>query len=336
MNIVSKYILGGMVGVFVLGIFLLSSGVVSPSWNPFKQPPSGEVLENAIYNLSQVKKMKISALANLNIETSKKITGDLNLSQAIDYSNETQKKNLTDFNLSVGVEGMELSINASMIGVDKNLYLKINSLPPYLPLGVDVETLKNQWMLVDPAKLGLAGFSSSTLIGGTQNPKDEQILNELKALVANKKIFKLKRSLGQETIDSQTTNHYLAEVDKQTAKEILPQFFTILYKYLPSSGDESYQQDLQNTLAELEQNFDEVWKALGGIDFEVWIGQDNQTLKKVKLVKEIQKNKLLVEITFTDFGKDFVIDAPTDFKPIQDVLPADLLGISTTTVPVSQ
>lgn len=342
MTSIYKYVFGGILGVVVLSVFLLSSGIVNPSWNPFKQPPSGAVLENAIYNLSQVEKMKISALVDLSIESSKKITGNLNLTQSVDYSNKTQKKNLTDFNLSVGIEGMELSMNASMIGVDKNLYLKINSFPPYLPLGIDTETLKNQWMLVDPAKLGLAGFSTST-ITGEQTAKDTQILNDLKTLIADKKIFKLKRNLGQEKINGEIVNHYTAEIDKQTAKEILPKFFAVLDKYLPqqssglsSSDGASYQQDLQNTLTELEQNFDEIWKALGGIGFDVWIGQDNQTLEKIKFNKEIQKNKLAIEIAFSDFNKDFVIEAPTEFKPIEDILPPNLLGISTSTPAVSQ
>lgn len=337
-----KYILGAIAGVAVLGVFLLSSGVVNPSWNPFIQPPSGEVLETAIYNLSKIEKMRILALVDLVVEMPKKITGSLNLNQIIDYSNKEQKKNLTGFDLSVGIEGMELSIEAEMIGIDKKLYLKINSLPPYLPLGVDVETLKNQWLLVDPAKIGLFGLTASTS-QEVNNSQDTAFLNDLKALIANKKIFKLKRNLGKETIDNRETSHYSAEVNKQTAKEVLPQFFAILYKYLPSSGGASYQQELQNSLNEFQQNFDEVWKALGGLGFDVWIDNNSQTLKKVKFYKEIQQNKIGIEVAFSDFGKDFAISAPAEFKPIEQVLPPDLLGkaelssgIATTTLPISQ
>lgn len=330
MQIIQKYIVGAIVGVVALSLFLLSSGVVNPSWNPFKQPPSGEVLESAIYNLSKVEKMKISALVDLSVETPQKITGVLDLNQAIDYSNKEQKKNSTDFNLSVGIEGMELSIDAQMIGIDKNLYLKINSLPPYLPLGVDVEVLKNQWLLVDPAKLGLFGSVASTS-PEVATSQDIEFLNDLKALIVGKKIFKLKRSLGKEAIDNQETAHYTAEIDKQTAKELLPQIFVVINKQLPNSGDNAYQQELQNSLNQFKENFDEVWKALGGLDFEVWIDEVNQILKKVKFVKEIQKNKIIIEIAFTDFGRDFAIDAPLDFKPIEDVLPPDLLGITANT-----
>ncbi len=327
MSNIQKYILGGITGFIVLAVFLLSSGAVNPSWNPFSQPPRGEVLETAIYNLSKIEKMKILALVDLVVVSPKKITGTLNLNQSIDYSNKEQKKNLTDFNLAVGVEGMELSMRAEMIGVDKNLYLKINELPPYLPLGVDVETLKNQWLLIDPAKLGLFGSVASTT-DEVKKMQDTAFLNELKTIIANKNLFKLKRKLGE--------GHYTAQVDKQTAKEVLPQFFALLYKQLPNSGDLSYQQDLQTSLTELEQNFDEIWKVLGGLDFEVWIDESNQVLNKIKFAKEIKQNKLNIEIAFTDFSKDFIIEKPTDFKPIQDVLPADLLGISTSTAWVSQ
>ncbi len=329
-----KYILGAVAGIVLLSVFLLSSGAVNPSWNPFVQPPSGEVLETAISNLSKIEKMRILALANLVIESPKKITGVLDINQAIDYSDKEQKKNLTDFNLAVGIEGMEFSIQAEMIGIDKNLYLKIISLPSYLPLGVDIEILKEQWLLIDPAKLGLFGSVASTS-DEVKKSQDNKFLNDLKALITDKNLFKLKRNLGD--------GHYLAEVDKQTAKEVLPQIFALLYKQLPeisssspSSGSESYQQELQNSLNEFEQNFDAIWKALGGLSFDVWIGDNDQTLKKIKFVKEIQQNKIGLEISFTDFGKDFAIKAPDNFKPIQDVLPPDLLGIATSTAPVSQ
>lgn len=302
-----KYILRGVVGIIILSIFLLSSGVVNPSWNPFIQPPSGEVLETAIYNLSKIEKMRIFALVDLSIETSKKITGVLNLNQAIDYSNKIQKKNLTDFNLSVGIEGVELSIQAQMIGIDKNLYLKIISLPEYLPLGVDVETIKNQWLLIDSI------FASTSQ--DIKNIQDTAFLNDIKAFIANKNLFKLKRNLGQ--------GHYAAQVDKQTAKEIIPQIFAVINKRL---SNDSYQQDLQQSLSEFQQNFDEIWKAFGGLNFEVWIDEKNQILEKIKFAKEIQQNKIGIELAFTDFNKDIIIEQPVDFKPIQDVLPPDLLG----------
>ncbi|MFH0739490.1 MAG: hypothetical protein V1819_00160 [bacterium] len=325
MTIVQKYILGVVAGVIVLGIFSLSSGLINPSWNPFKQPPGGEVLETAIYNLSKVEKMRVLAVVNLAIESPKKITGVLNLNQIVDYSNKTQKKNSTNFDLSVGVEGLELSVGAEMIGVDKTLYLKINELPPYLPLGVDVETLKNQWLLVDPSALGLFGGIASTS-DEVKKSQDTEFLNELKALVVGQKIFKLKRNLGKETIDGQTSSHYSAEVDKQTAKELLPKIFALI---------SPYQQELQKSLSELEQNFDEIWKALGGLNFEVWIDDDSQTLRKIKFAKEIQQSKLGIELSFTEFNKDFSILAPTEFKPIQDVLPPDLLGITSTSTVAS-
>lgn len=314
----------------VLGVFLLSSGVINPAWNPFKQPPSGEVLQTAIYNLSKVEKMRVLAAIDLMIESPKKINGTLNLNQVIDYSNKAQKKNLTDFNLSVGIEGLELSIAAEMIGIDKKLYLNIKNLPSYLPLGIDVETLKNQWLLVDPSALGLFGSVASTS-EEVKKLKDSEFLNDLKALVLGKKIFKLKRSLGKEIIDSQVASHYSAEIDKKTAKEILPQIFVIINQQLPNSGDDVYQQELQKSLNELEQNFDEIWKALGGLNFEVWIDDNSQTLRKAKFAKEIQQNKIGIEISFTEFNKNIVIEAPTEFKPIQDVLPPDLLGIITAT-----
>ena len=104
---------------------------------------------------------------------------------------------------------------------------------------------------------------------------------------------------------------------------------------LPESQKETYQQNLQQTLFEFEQNFDAIWKQLGGIEFEVWINNNN-ILKKIKFAKEIQGSSINFEVAFSDFGKDVAIEAPTEYKPIEQVLPVELLGIGTSTEPIIQ
>ncbi|MDD5433335.1 MAG: hypothetical protein PHE77_01605 [Candidatus Pacebacteria bacterium] len=329
MTTVRKYILLGAVGFVILSVFLLSSGVVNPSWNPFQQPPSGEVLQNAIANLAKIEKMRVQALANLAIETGKQnpsqVEGSLQLDQIIDYSDKTNKKISADVNVAVGVSGMELSFGAKLISVDKSLFLNITTLPPYLPLGVDVETIENQWLFIDPAlfRSGQAPLSSPAL--------DSQFLGDLKGLLIGQRIFKIKQSKGQETIDNQATDHYLAEIDKQTFKEVFPEFIKLMERYLPQNSQEAYQDNLQQTIEQFQQNFETIWKQLGGFIFDAWITQNQNILKKVRFKKEIGGNSADIEILFSDFNKEVVIEAPADAKPIEQVLPADLLGISIAT-----
>lgn len=352
--ILQKYILGGLIGVILLGGFLLSSGVINPSWNPFKQPPSGEVLQTAIYNLSQVEKMSIKGNGNIKIVnekaqsylqnpldnnqpalSAKKIELGLVFNQLVDYSIKENKKNSTDFNLSLGIEGMELSLGAKIIGVDKNLFLNIVSLPPYLPLGVDIETIKNQWLLIEPVKLGLSGKEGDLVNGQIVENQNQALIADLKQLVSEKSMFKIKKDLGFEMVDNENANKYLAMVDKNNFKKLFPEFVNVLMKHLPESQQANYQQNLQQTLFEFEQNFDAIWKQLGGIEFEAWINSNN-VLKKIKFSKEIAQSSINFEVVFSDFGKDVLIEAPTDYKLIEQVLPVELLGLASSTLPISQ
>mgnify|MGYP001180504235 CR=1 FL=1 len=349
MTIISKYIVGGILGVIVLGVFLLSSGVVNPSWNPFKQPPSGDILQTAIYSLSQVEKMSIKGNGNMKIVNekssnylknplektdqsliAKQIELALAFNQFIDYSVKENKKNSTDFNISLGIEGMELSMGAKIIGVDKNLFLNISSLPPYLPLGIDVETIKNQWLLIDSAKLGLFGVANDLPAEQIAENENQILIASLKQLVNKKSLFKIKKELKPENVDNEQASHYLATVDKNNFKKLFPEIMNLLVDKLPESQKQAYQQNLQNTLTDFDQNFDAIWKQFGGIEFEVWINSNN-ILKKIKFAKEIQGSSVDFEVIFSDFGKDVVIEAPTEYKPIEQVLPAELLGISTST-----
>ena len=354
MQIIQKYIIGGVLGVVVLSVFLLSSGAINPSWNPFQQPPNGEVLETAIYNLSQVEKMSIKGTANMiiinengqsylqnplesiqEIPSPKKIEVALVFDQLIDYSVKENKKNSTDFNLSLGIEGMELSMGARAVGIDKNLFLNISSLPPYLPLGFDVETIKNQWLLVDPVKLGLS--SGENVLNNEQDVENfnQAFLSDFKNLITGKNIFKIKKDLGPETIDNESTTHYFVELNKNTFKELFPEFINIVMSKLPQSQKQAYQQNLQQTLFQFEQNFDAIWKQLGGVSFDVWIN-NNAVLKKVKFAKKIEDSLIDFEIVFSEFNKDFVIETPAEYKPIEQVLPLDLLGLATSTQEVIQ
>lgn len=338
MSIISKYITVAVGGVAVLSVFLLSSGAINPSWNPFEQPPSGEVLEEAVYNLSQIKKMRIQGRGEIKMNNpqSSLEMGDMaqeNIPKEIsfgvlfdtltDYSNEDNKKNSSDINLSLGIEGMEISLKGKIIGVDKNLYLNISSLPEYLPLGFDVGTVKNQWLLIDPQKLGLSNASQATSVMAVKNI---EILNDLKKMALGKNVLKIKRNLGKEIIDNEQTKKYLVELEKEGFKTAFPELMDVLGKYVPESQKVSFEQSKAQALYQFEQNFDTVWKQIGGMSFEIWINNDN-VLKKISFSKQISESSVEIEVLFSDFNKDVSIEVPLDYKPIEDVLPLDLLNL---------
>lgn len=336
MQIVPKYILIGVIGVVILSVFLLSSGVVNPSWNPFKPAPSGEVLENAIANLSKEKILKIQGLVEVDIRNVPEsirqkaeqentgfafntINGNLTFSQLIDTSDKLQNKKSTDLNLTVGIEGMSMSLGLTAVGVNKDLFVKLNSLPPFLPEEIQTKDIKDKWFLVDLEKLKvMAGVQEAS------KPQNESaFLAELQNLIQGKQIFRIKRSFGEETVDSKATNHYFAELNKNEVKILFPKVADLLTRYVPEQNKVQYQQDLQNSLDEVMQNFDLIWQRIGGISFDAWLEIGDNRLKKIKFGKTINNNALNIEVLFGDFGKNFNIQAPENYAPLEDVIPKD-------------
>lgn len=332
MSIISKYISIGAFGIVILAVFLLSSGAVNPSWNPFKPAPSGKILENAIANLAKQEKMKIQGLAQVDIQNLpenirqksaglgfSKISASLAFSQSIDVSSKQQSKKSTDLNLTVALEGMSMSLGLTAVGVNKDLFVKINSLPPFLPQDLQAEDIKDRWFKVDLKKL-----KAIAEVQETSQPQNESaLLAEFERLIQNRQVFKIKRGLGEELVDGKTASHFLAELNKNEVKILFPQAVNLLTKYVPEQNKEQYQQDLQNSLEEIAQNFDLIWQSIGGISFDVWIETGDNILKKIKFGKTINNNALSIEILFGGFGKNFNIQAPESYAPLEDVIPKD-------------
>ncbi len=341
-----KYILTGIVGVVVLAVFLLSSGAVNPSWNPFKPATSSGVLESAIAKLSEVKRMKVQGLVGLDIQnlpeavkeqaengdsglSFNKLNGSLSFNQSIDNSNKAQQKKSTDLNLTVGIEGVSMSLGLTAVGINKDLFVKVDSLPPFLPAGIVPEDIKGKWFSVDIEKLGLESQANSGLV---QEENETAFLADLKNLVEGKQIFKIKKNLGEETVDGAKTEHYLVELNKTDVKELLPKMFDLLARYVPESNRAQYEQDLQSSLNEFMANFDLIWAKIGGINFDVWVEQAEGRLKKVKFAKTISENSLNIELLFTDFNQNLQIEAPSVYIPIENIIPKDWLEGPTSTV----
>ncbi len=350
MTTIYKYISIGVVGLIILTVFLLSSGAVNPSWNPFKPAASGDILENAIAKLSEVKRMKVQGLVELDIKnlpqavkeqaengdsglSFNKLNGSLSFNQLIDNSNQAQQKKSTDLDLTVGIEGVSMSLGLTAIGVNKDLFVIVNSLPPFLPASIVPDDIKGKWFKADLAKLGLGSRTNPEFIEGEN---ENAFLADLENLVEGKQIFKIKKNLGEETIDRVKTEHYLVELNKTAVKELLPKMLGLLAKYASQANQAQYEQQLQDSLNELMANFDLIWQKIGGINFDVWVEQAESRLKKVKFAKTISENSLNIELLFTDFNQNIQIEAPSVYIPIEDVIPKNWLEEPTSTVSANE
>jgi len=339
--IIQKYIIGGVIGVAVLSTFLLSSGAVNPSWNPFNQAPSDSSFEKAFANLGGVAKMRIKGLVEADIKNLPEelkqqteesagisfntLNGSVSFDQQIDNSNQLEKKRATELMVSVGIEGVAMSLGISAIGINKDLYLMVNNLPPFLPASISASDIKGKWFKADLKSL-MAGTEAATqLNSGSNNPEETVFLNELKNIASGDKFFKVKKSLGQETVDGALTQHYVIEIDKASVKEALPKVFNLATQYTSQNASQEYQDNLQNSISQIMDNFDLIWAKIDGITFDAWIETGENRLKKIKFEKTISDNTLRAEFLFSDFGKDFQIKAPDTFFNIEDIIPKSWL-----------
>ena len=91
-------------------------------------------------------------------------------------------------------------------------------------------------------------------------------------------------------------------------------------------------------MKDFPEKFEEFFKKIGGIDFEVWIDRDNN-LQKIKFEKEIDlglieeiqdpdlrntKMKIAFDGRFSEFNQKLKIEPPKEFKSIEEILPKQL------------
>lgn len=339
-----KYIIAGVVGVVVLSAFLLSSGAVNPSWNPFVQV-SGGSFEKAFANLGEVAKMRVKGLIELDIKnlpqelkqqteagtgiSFNKLNGSVSFDQQVDNSNQLEKKRATELTASVGIEGIAMSLGVSAIGINKDLYLMVNNLPPFLPASISAEDIKGKWFKADLKSLMAGAQTATQLDNENNNPEEAAFLNELKSIASGGKFFKIKKNLGQEMVDGALSQHYVIEIDKASVKEALPKIFNLASQYTSQNASSEYQDNLKNSIDQIMTNFDLIWAKIGGIAFDAWVETGENRLKKIKFEKTISDNTIRMEFLFSDFGKDFQIKAPDTFFKLEDIIPKSWLTGST-------
>lgn len=344
MFIIQKYVIGGVVGVVVLTTFLLASGAVNPSWNPFTQV-SNDSFEKAFANLGDISKMRVKGLVEVDIKnlpeelkqqteagtgiSFNKLNGSVSFDQQIDNSNQLEKKRATELTASVGIEGIAMSLGISAIGINKDLYLMVSNLPPILPAAISASDIKDKWFKADLKSLMAGTQAAAQIDSASNNPEETAFLNELKNIASGNKFFKIKKNLGQEIIDGASTQHYVIEIEKASVKEDLPKIFNLASQYTSQNASSEYQDNLKNSIDQIMGNFDLIWSKIGGIAFDAWIETGENRLKKIKFEKTISDNTIRMEFLFSDFGKDFQIKAPDTFFKLEDIIPQSWLTPTT-------
>ena len=321
-------------GVVVLGgLIALASDSWNPSWDPFLA--SGNVVERALTKTLKVKSVSLDFLVKLSADL-EGVEGNQTMSVEVDLKEDISLKE--DLSKAKGVldvlvltEGASLTANLENIVDNNGFYLKLNTLPSVLPLGIDLSSFKGKWFSVDLAMLKQA-LSQPETEGLTKGQRDKILKEALNTLKENP-IFIVKEA---------KKDSFIVEIDKEGLKKLAPAFLESMKKYIDPQNLATYQSSIDNALVNFPQQVDDFWQQTGGIEFEVWL--DKGYLSKIKWQKVVDISKSLtpeieskikggkidlsIEIALSNFNKSFDIQAPTDSTPLEDLLMPLLSGVS--------
>lgn len=320
----------------VVIVGLLSTQTWNPSWNPFKQGPAG-LVEESLGNLFNLKSFKLDGSLQADIQiTSEDKTQEVNVAidlvDAIDASEPDNWRTSGVLNARLGFEGMQLSFSGDIRTFGEEIYLKIKTLPAFLPLGESIAEVKNQWIKIDTGKL--RELAQSPAIPTVDDSQAKETLVSLRELIKGKKMFEVKKDLGEEQSEGETLHRYLVGLNKETVKKLIPEFLEMMQKNIPAERKQEYENGLKGFSEKFPQKFEEIWRNFKGISFDIWTASDS-TLKKFRWAKELDltsfkelKDKikqgrvnLIFEAKFSEFDKKFDIEEPKESKPLEEILP---------------
>lgn len=308
-----KSIIGIVVLLAVIGggTYLVKTGKIS-----FDRGGE-EAIEQGFLKLLEAETLKAEGKLDIDVQA-QTASGFQTALISLEFSDRVNKKDIENvqsegtINLSVSSEGINLSASLEDKVVAKDFYLKIVSLPQ-LPLAIDLESLKDQWIKISSQEL--------TEESGYDISRFTEMFEELKTVLSSEKIFKVKESFGKD----ETGEHYLVALGKTAVKKIMQGFLEKGKAYVPEEQQTEVEQMIQN----IPSAVDEFWAKTGGIEFEVWVDGE---LRKIKWENEFQIGSLgqisqgeasialSLEIMFSEFGKEVEVIAPETSISLEDIL----------------
>jgi len=333
-NLVVLIVAIALAAGLVAAASLLGTKTWNPGWNPFGRS-SNQVIEKTLTKTFGSDSFKTEGNVKISFqkgasqtEEEKTYNLSLSFSQSLNKKDIENSQVLTELDLILGIEGISFNLKAETISIGNDVYLRVTSIPALSVLsGLGLEKIKGQWYKVEAAELEKA-------TGGKEIKKAEEkkILGDLGKLVKGKKIFQIKKNFGEESVKGEKTNHYKVALSKNFAKEFIPEFLQIMKKYVPESQKAEYEKNLSLSMKNFSQNFEEGWKKVSPLEFDIW---SNGLVRRVKFEKKLEysstknagpdKLNISADLYFSDFGKKFKIEAPKNYKPIDELIPQGLL-----------
>lgn len=295
--------------IVILGIAigLLGTKTWNPSWNPFKQ--SVKPIEEAIAKLSQTDSFKVNGDITAEFQGERDVNVSVSFEELVDSA-----KVFIDFDLILGIEGLMAQLKGEVIASEKEIYLKVKTLPDVGFIGIDIESIKNQWFMINLGQMV-----------ETSEVDEEKLIEDVNEIIKGKEVFEIKKDYGQE----EQGRHYLVSIKKNALKQLIPEFLKLGRNYVSEEERENYDQQLETFLNDFDNNFDSVWSKVSPLEFEVWI---DDYLNRLKFEKQVEYSdeenqgiiKIFADLEFSEFNKGFSIQPPEEYKTIEEIISPDL------------
>ncbi len=322
-----------------------------------------QILNEAILNTMEVKTSESAGSLNFvydgplpsiteSLGKAKGLTLGVDFNSKSDATEENNLKSQAEIKLKLGVKdfaNFELGSEFLMFGDMAYLKFKnlsgIQSFINMMGGAVDLTSLSDRWVKIDPAKLqqmpfmgGLMLEDSSSSLSLNQKFNLAQLpttfgvnpfgigkedLEKLKEIFKKNQFLKVLEDLGEEEVDGEMAYHFRVGVDVPRLKNFIQEYFQFAVNKLLSQGMPV--EDLRGMMDELERNMNaEFDKALAEISkyatFRIndfWITKNSKLIKKGVLgvdvtppVGEEGNLKIDLEVNSSNFNKAVVIEEP--------------------------
>jgi|AntAceMinimDraft_18_1070375.scaffolds.fasta_scaffold02923_2 hypothetical protein len=324
----NKIIIGVISGLAVIlagAVVVLATGIWNPIWNPF-QPSPNKVLAEAFENMLDLKTVHSKIIYEIDVQGKENFSVEMIMEGNSDATDILNPKSHITIDTSVFVEEIEMFFDVEIRSIDEVLYFKVGTIPIIFSLelskiGINVSDWTNKWFKFDSQELGMS------FIKTLSDEKKVNIEKELVQLLSEYPIAIVAEKLIDEKIEGQNTYHYLLALDKENLKQFLVGLMEIVDKYyaiddLINMPEEDKQ--------EMSDGIDEFFQAIGGIDFEIWIGKKDKLIYKVAGRKNLDLSIMELEgegtlslnfdMSFSKFNESMEIITPENSQNIIEIL----------------
>lgn|GEM_PF-2401739 len=185
--------------------------------------------------------------------------------------------------------------------------------------------------------------------------KQEELIKALVKLSVGRDLFEAKEELPDEKIDGQISYHYSLILNKRETKRLISDMVLEIAKFISdsvsiseSTSSEYFQESylgyfpmmVAGLNMEIQDKISEFFDQMKGINIEVWIGQKDGYLSRIKFEREVDlvnyfeekrsqysnekileaKRLFLIDVNFSEFNQPIKIDPPEKFEDLERII----------------